>query len=181
MSFDLEKWLATKRPQSTTCALASNPDLVEAHARAEAAVNVARAVVEDNPTTTARAALDDAEEALSDAEEAVEAVTTLFRFEGLSAPEWDALMDDHPPTADQARKARKAGLTAPVWNEDTLPAALIAACCVEPKLSVEDAQRILADPHLNAAEAQSLFVAARDACRTRRVPQLGKGSGRTLT
>lgn len=179
MAFDLQEFLAAKRPNTVECSIALDPDVVTAHLEAQAAVNVARAVDEAESSPVSRAALADAEDALEEAVAASEASAQVFRFTGLSGPEWDALIDEHPPTRDQIKAARDAKDAPPSWNEDTFPAALIAACSSDPPLTPEDAEQLLKSPNMNGAETQGLFLAARDASRTRRVPQLGKGSGST--
>lgn len=179
MSFDVEEFLARKRPNTAECPIAMDPDAVEAYARAKAAVDVARAVVDESPTSTARAALAEAQEDLEAAEVAARAATQVFTFRGLSEPEWSALIGEHGPTKDQITQARKDQKIPPPWNDDTFPQALIAACSVDPELSAEDVERMRKSEKLNGAEMQALFVAAHDASRTRRVAQLGKGSGST--
>lgn len=181
MPFDVQAFLADKRPNTTTCPIALDPDVIESHARAQAAVDVARGVVDENPSPTSRAALEEAQEALEKAAQAAEAATVTFRFRGLSGDAWDALLGDHSPTKDQIAKARKDGVAVPGWNEDTFPQALIAACSLDPELSEDDVEQMRKSEKFNGAELQALFVAAYDASRARRVPQLGKGSGRTLS
>jgi hypothetical protein len=181
MPFDVQAFLADKRPNTASVPIARDPDVIEAHARARAAADVARAVVDENPTPTARAALAEAEEALEEAEEAAEAVTQVFIFKGLPDHEWDTLLDDHAPTKDQVTQAKKRGVDPPKWNEDTFPQALVAACSFDPELTVEDVEQLFKAEQMNGAETGALFYAAFDASRSRRVPQLGKGFGRTLS
>lgn len=181
MPFDVATFLAGKRPNTATCPIALDPDVAQAHIEAQAAADVARAVAEADPSETSRASLSDAEEALDAAQAAVDASTQVFTFVGLDGPSWDALVDSHPPTADQVRRAKKLDQPKPVWNEETFPAALIAACSADPALTAEDAQQLLDAPNMNAAETSGLFYAAHTASRTRRIPQLGKGSGSIQT
>ncbi|MEA2704261.1 MAG: hypothetical protein QOD63_2206 [Actinomycetota bacterium] len=179
MTFDLAGFLAAKRPNTATCPIALDSDVVQAHVEAQAAVDVARAVVEANSNSVSRSALAEAEEALEAAVAASEAATQVFAFVGLDGPSWDALVDAHPPTPEQIRRAKKLDQPKPNWDEDTFPAALIAACSSDPELTAEEAQELLAAPNMNAAETGGLFIAAHSASRTRRIPQLGKGSGST--
>lgn len=62
-----------------------------------------------------------------------EEMTILLR--AISSAEYDALLDEHPPTKDQ----RAEGAT---FNSDTFPPALFSRVCVEPKVSYEDALEI---------------------------------------
>lgn len=179
MTFDLEAFVAAKRPTTVDCPIAVDPEVVAAHTAARAAVDVAREVVDRTPTPAARAALAEAEDALEEAEQAAAAATQVFRFRGLSDHAWEALLAAHPATPDQVRKAKRADEVPSRWNEDTFPAALVAACSFDPELSVEDATAILTLDTMNGAETGALFRAAIDASRGRQVPDLGKGSGRT--
>ncbi len=181
MTFDLDEFLAKKRPNTASCPIALDPDVVQAHVAAQAALDVARAVVEADPSKTSREALAEAEDALEEALAATEASTQVFGFVGIDGPSWDALVDAHPPTPEQLKRAKKLDQGKPVWDETTFPAALIAACSSDPVLTVEQAQRLLDASNMNAAETSGLFYAAHAASRTRRIPQLGKGSGSTQT
>ncbi len=182
MAIDFEGLMAKKRPTTIECEIALDADLVEAHATALAAYEVARIVAADNPDqASSQDALRDAEAALEDAEAAAAEVVVAFRFRGLGANDWDALVDEHPATAEQKAEARRDGTPAPVWNKDTFGPALVAACCIEPEMTYEDAQQLWKSEEWNFAELRDLFNAAYNACRGRRVPQLGKGTGRTLS
>jgi hypothetical protein len=180
MAIDFEELLAKKRPTTVDVALALDADVAEAHATALAAYEVAKAVSVDNPDQkSAAAALRDAEAALEDAEAAAAESVVTFRFQGLGRSNWDALVDEHPATREQKDKARKDNASVPVWNEDTFAPALVAACCIDPVMSYEQAQQLWKSGEWNWAELRDLFNAAYNASRGRRVPQLGKGSGRT--
>jgi hypothetical protein len=181
MALDFEELLAKKRPTTVEVTLAMDADVAEAHATALAAYEVARTVAVDNPgQKSAQEALRDAEAALEDASAALEQAVVTFRFQGLGRAEWDALVDEHPATREQKDKARKDNATVPVWNEDTFGPALVAACCIDPVMTYEQVQSLWKSEEWNWAELRDLFTAAYNASRGRRVPQLGKGFGRTL-
>lgn len=59
-----------------------------------------------------------------------------FTFEALPRGEYVALVGEHPPRPEDT----KGGLP---FNADTFSPALIAACAVEPTMSIEDADRML--------------------------------------
>lgn len=182
MALDIEALLQRKRRNTAECPIAIDPDAIEAHTRALADCEAARAVAADNPErASARTALAEAEERLEAAERAADEATIVFRFRGLSDEEWDLLIDEHQPTPDQVHRARKKGETPPDWNPDTFPAALVAACCTDPGLTLDQAQAMWKSPDWNGAELSAIFNGAFTASRMRRVPQLGKGSGRTLS
>lgn len=54
-----------------------------------------------------------------------------FTFEELGRADFRALIAEHPDPTGKTR-----------WNEDTFAPALIAACCVEPEMELEDAEAI---------------------------------------
>lgn len=179
MAFDFAELQRRKRPATAECALALDSDVIDAHSRALRAYETAKTVAEETPTSTTKAALAEAEDALEVAEAAAAEATVTFKFRGISEEEWDALIDVHGPTPDQIRKARKDNAAAPTWNDDTFPQALVAASCIEPEMTAEQVGEMWKSPQWNAAELQGLFQAAYSASRTRRVPELGKGFGRT--
>jgi hypothetical protein len=179
MAFDFEELQRRKRPATAECRIALDSEVIDTHARALAAYDAAKAVADEHPGPASKAALADAEDALETAEAAAAEATVTFKFKGLSEEDWDALVGEHPATSDQVRKARRDATSVPTWNEDTFPCALVAACCVEPEMTVEQVEQMWKSPDWNAAELQGLFSAAYSASRTRRVPELGKGFGRT--
>lgn len=180
MALDFEELLAKKRPTVVECRIALDADLAEAHATALTEHDVAERVATDNPDQrSAQDALAAAQEALSAAEDAMEGTTAVFRFQGLGRAEWDALVEEHPATREQKEKARKESASPPVWNDDTFGPALVAACSVDPVITYEQAAMLWKSDKWNFAELKDLFGAAFSASRGRRVPQLGKGFGRT--
>lgn len=73
--------------------------------------------------------------------------TVEFRLRAIPRSEYRALLDDHPPVKEGAD-----------WNADTFPPALIAACCAEPSMTVEQAQQMWDE--WEAGETGRLFLAA---------------------
>lgn len=64
----------------------------------------------------------------------VEAKTRTFVFRSIGRREWRKLSSEHPPTDEQ--KDQEPELD---HNPDTFPPAAIAASCMEPKLTLDDA------------------------------------------
>jgi len=68
-----------------------------------------------------------------------------FKLRALKRPEYRALLDSHPPVKDGAD-----------WNADTFPPALIAASCVDPAMTPE--QALQAWEEWEAGEMGRLFI-----------------------
>ena len=93
--------------------------------------------------------------------------TATFRFKGLSRDRYERLMNAHPPTKDQRARAANLGIPA-LWNSDTFPPALVAACLVEPDdWTEDDVNAMWHDDNWNQAELNELFSAAISACVNR--------------
>lgn len=68
-------------------------------------------------------------------EREIEESVRVFRLSALSHQEWADLMAQHPPTPEQRKEGHGA-------NPDTFGPAALAACAVEPAVTVEQAQRL---------------------------------------
>ena len=100
-----------------------------------------------------------------------------FTFRSIGRYRYDELvgLPKHQPTKDQKQKD---GLS---FNPDTFPPALVAESCVEPEMSLEDAQEIFSDPDWNGAELQRLFFGALEVNNeTGDIPFSKSGSDQTL-
>lgn len=142
----------------------------EATAGLRAAEAAARGDAQAEPVVAARAERDAARAALDGS-----TVWLVFRAVGRKA--YDQLVRDHPPTEEQLAEKRDPGTPTPAWNLDTFPVALIAASCVEPAMTVEEAQTIWDE--WNGGEIADLWMAALRANTTRRVVEMGKASNGT--
>jgi hypothetical protein len=76
----------------------------------------------------------------------------------LSPPEWEALVELHPPTEEQQGRGAQ-------WNAATFRPALLAACVVPPEdepepLTAEYWERVVKDGELGAGEYNTLCNAA---------------------
>lgn len=83
-------------------------------------------------------------------EDEIDQSSRTFVFRALSRRRWRALLADHPPRDED----RKGGAD---FNADTLPAAAIAACAVEPRISADEA--VLLEDAINLAEFEKLWGA----------------------
>jgi hypothetical protein len=74
-----------------------------------------------------------------------------FRFRAKSAREYSDLIALHPPTDEQRQQGQDT-------NWDSFPAALIAACAVDPTMTVEQAEKLCGA--ISYAQWDALFSAA---------------------
>lgn len=194
-----------KKPVSQTVRVIVDDEPVEALAAAQEALQVAvdelaasgerrvgQAVLRatDVPADRARVAaevtvaeedeaiLGPLREAVAAAEEAVAAATDVYRFVALGRHAFDELIRAHPPTDEDHADARATSgdpQAMAKFHGDSFGPALVAACCVDPELTVDDAKLIFDE--WNHAETLELFAAAWAVNQTRRVASLGKASG----
>lgn len=80
-----------------------------------------------------------------------------LRYKAISSADYDRLLNDHPPTAAQRRDNN-------AYNIDTFAPALISACCVEPRLSYDQAREIYTSDAWSAGELGGLFLEALRIC-----------------
>lgn len=80
-------------------------------------------------------------------EQQIEDAAVAFRFRALPRREYRALLDDHKDDTGEKR-----------WDTETFPPALIAACAVDPEMTLEQAQTVYSEWDDN--QAFTLFSAA---------------------
>lgn len=85
-------------------------------------------------------------------------------FRRLLRDEWRRLVNEHPPTPEQLRRAKEAGDLPSAWNADTFTSALISATLTEPRLTPAEVDVWLS--RLGSADATALFLAAVEVCQT---------------
>lgn len=78
-----------------------------------------------------------------------EAATVTFTVEALGAPAWRRLVAEHPPPDDDLDGWR--------WNLETFPPAAVAASCVDPKMSEDQAAELAG--RLSDGQWSKLWVA----------------------
>lgn len=157
--------LQKKRPLEAVCHVYLTDDTVAAHRDAVAELDQARSTGVD---------VEAAEENVAKARAALEADTVTLRFRSIGRKNYDRLVADHPPTDKQVEEHQaQFGQPAP-YNADTFPPALIAASCIEPKLTLTEVEQLFDE--WNAAELTELFATAVAVNVHRRVVDAGKGS-----
>jgi hypothetical protein len=99
----------------------------------------------------------------------------VFVFKSIGAQPYDDLLAE--PENQPTEAQRKDGAD---FNPETFPAALIAAACVDPEISLEDAREMFVDPAWNPAELQRLFFGALEVnTEVADIPLSGTGTGMT--
>jgi len=86
-----------------------------------------------------------------------EPVEVLLRFRAIAASRYDKIMAAHPPRP----KDKKAGYA---YNPDKFGPAIVAATCIEPEMSYEDAVEIWESDDWNRGERMMLLMAAVEVC-----------------
>ena len=112
------------------------------------------------------------EEQLEQARDEFREMIVEFTFEAMGRKAYDELVDAHPPTPKQKEDGYS-------YNPETHAAALIVASCIDPEMSLADAQAIWEE--WGTAEAQLLYMTAVavNAAGERRVPKSVLGTGPT--
>ncbi len=77
----------------------------------------------------------------------------IFTFKSIGRFAYDELVTSHPPTKEQKKDGAE-------FNADTFPPALVAASCVDPSMSLEDATAMFSSPDWNGAELRRIFFGA---------------------
>lgn len=100
---------------------------------------------------------------LSDLESAADAATVEFVFAAIGRARLDELKAQNPPTEEMWARYRervKANplMTPPEFDPEAMAPALIAASCVDPSMTVDEAQKLWDE--LSDGEAARLFEAA---------------------
>jgi len=107
---------------------------------------------------------------------ALEGCYVKIKITSLPADEYDALIDAHPPTAEQKTKEGEGDT---IWNEDTFRPALLAACTDE-GMTADDWSAAL--KKMSKGERRSIWVAVLTLNESNRQPNLdavGKGHATT--
>lgn len=88
-------------------------------------------------------------------DDGVEKVELLFR--SIGSAEYDRLVTKYPPTPAQKKEGAS-------YNLDAFAPSLIAAVCVDPKMSAEEAKELWTAEEWNRGELYNLFREAVDIC-----------------
>jgi hypothetical protein len=173
------KKTAAPRPKSLRAALAAKKvrrtfydiPLVDSAVADELAAKVRRAEgvlsilgIGDSSDAKDRAAAD---QELADAKSELAACFHRVYFEGLQEEDFDALVNEHPPTAEQADEDKKLPQDEKrLWNADTFIPALLAECYVgDDGLTADEWATELKKPKWTRADVGALVREVMDANR----------------
>lgn len=107
---------------------------------------------------------------------AIESCFVKIKITSLPADEYDALIDAHPPTAEQKAEDGEGDT---LWNEDTFRPALLAACTDE-GMTADDWSAAL--KKMSKGERRSIWVAVLTLNESNRQPSLeAVGKGHAVT
>lgn len=84
-------------------------------------------------------------------------VAVRMRLRAISQTDFDDLVEANPPTAKQRQRGAS-------YNIDTFAPALVAACSVEPKLTVEQAKALKDSPDWSGGEFGDIYGRAMGVC-----------------
>lgn len=163
-----------KKPIVRTVALCL--DATVADAAREARERYEALLSADGASASAVAA---AKKAAAAADAARDDMSERFSFRALPRGEYQALLDAHPPSAEDVAKAEDRGEPVPEFDPSFMPA-LVAASIIEPALSEVEVHELWASPDWAWGELLMLFVTANSASAATSVVELGKGSTGTV-
>lgn len=192
--------LLGKKPETRTVEVPLEPELAQRWDKAKQALTdaeraLAAARQEAGRATTSagmtllredidarQAELEEAKGALADVEEELEPHMARFVFKAITAEEFEALKNEHKPTADQRKEASKAGEKME-WNPHTFQPALIAAACERVEtasgkkegLTEDEARQLWESPEWNVGLKNEMFNACLAAHYFYTRVDLGKG------
>lgn len=162
----LDRLRAKQRPQR----------VVEIHLDPDVLADVARLEALDKPTPAEK-------RELTSAREQVEGSTVEMLLRAVGRKRYDDLLLAHPPTTQQEEEHAKrfadveGFVSPPPYDPDTFAPALIAATCVEPKLSESEVAELLDE--WTSGEVVKLWTAALEVNTQSQLVSLGKGSSGT--
>ena len=116
-------------------------------------------------------------EALEKLEEDSKDTEITFTFRAIGRIAYDDIVSD--PANMPSDEEKKEGAQ---FNPATFPPALVAAACIDPEITIEEATEIFNDSSWNGAELQRLFFAALEVnTETADIPLSKGGSGATAS
>lgn len=158
----VKQLLAKRKPSRQTVRLLLDGTLADQIEAARHQLKVAKAADQVDPRGLASRAAP-LEVRLAELRLEAEEASTAFTFEALGRVRFQELKREYPPTEEQWERYRervKAAWWAPApeFEELTFAPALIATCCVDPAMTIEDAQALWDE--LSDGEAAALYAAA---------------------
>lgn len=132
MTSSIEDVLAQARPKATTVRVCLRGDLLAEHDRLEAELAEVRRqdALSNRPSTAAEVA--GRIEAL---QAQIEASSVQFTFHAVGQKRWTDLLVEHPPSEEDREEGA-------AFDRRTFPVAALAASCVEPAMTQEQAARL---------------------------------------
>lgn len=179
---DIADVLKAKQPRRKTVTVILDADIELDLSAAEDAVADARSkeTVRGAPNVALNAAI----VARDELRERARAVSKTFVFEATGRKQYSDLRDQHPPTPDQRREWKalwmRQGLESHQISElshntDTFPPVLLAASCIDPVMTVDQATELWSSAGWSDSELAALFGAALEVNTTSRRHDLGNG------
>jgi hypothetical protein len=154
---DIEKLLAGAKPRETTVQVYMAGDVMAEIERLERQLADAGQEAWQTDSLAASSPTKAIAQKIEAARKRLKASETEFRFRALpdwsddpAVKTWSGLLAEHPGKNDQE-----------LWNPDTFPRALIAACCLDPVMTPEQVDRLFAV--LNQAQRHQVFDGAYEA------------------
>lgn len=176
---------SAKKPATRKVSLCLDPDLGGEYEEAIVAADSARDALKNDPDAKQlpelRRAVEDADALVAELREQVEPVTQVFTFRSMGRKKFENLMLEHPATQPQKDAAVARNEGEPQWNEDTFPQALVAGSLADPPLTFDQVKILFDDDEWSGPELLTLWTTALAVNQSRRVLDLGKGSGTTLS
>lgn len=145
---NVDDLIATAQHRTQEVLICARGDLVDAHAEA---VRALAAATEDGDGSLASPEITEAARRVQEIEEEQAASTVTFVLSSVSRRVWADLLAANAPTDEQRRAGHD-------HNPDTFPVAAVAACAVEPSLSLQQAEKLI--DVLPAGEWSKLWVTA---------------------
>lgn len=145
IDFDVDAWLDDYQPHTVEARVCTRFDLVDQHAKLEA--ELATSTEDGHRRTLARK--------ITKLEAEIEAVEKVFTFTDIGG-RWLDLIGQHPPTKAQLDADKNLD-----HNPATFPVAAVAASSAEPKLTVDQVQKMRGK--LQLAQWQKIWAAVLEA------------------
>lgn len=99
--------------------------------------------------------------------------TVIFTFQDIGRKKYDDLVRDHPPTDDQKKEFKEQGGNGVLaYNPETFPQALMSKTCIQPIMTLEEAEKICEE--WSEGDIETLFFTAIAACKERTSVPLSK-------
>lgn len=171
--------LLSKPPVTKTVPIVLDPDASDAWAEIAADLQAAEIRARHDPDDgEAAAALTAAQQRHDEVRDGLlaDGKVQVFTFRAIGSAAFDALVMDHPSTAEQRARALRLGAEAePAWDTDKFPPALVAASLADPPLTPEQVDVLFTSSTWNQAELGTLFAVALEVNTARRsIGDVGK-------